>query len=75
MRRRGITGPTKKLEGLIRRAYDRIVGLELSEVTVDFCIIKAPCGGQKAGRIPVDRGMRGMKRSVAVDAKGIPLGY
>jgi hypothetical protein len=30
--------------------------------------------GQKAGRSPVDRGKRGMKRSVAVDACGIPLG-
>jgi hypothetical protein len=35
---------------------------------------KAPCGGEKAGRSPVDRGKRGMKRSVAVDAEGIPLG-
>jgi hypothetical protein len=31
-------------------------------------------GGQKAGRSPVDRGKRGVKRSMAVDAKGIPLG-
>jgi len=35
---------------------------------------KAPCGGQKAGRSPVDRGKRGIKRSTAVDAEGIPLG-
>src|SRR5215207_5272383 len=31
-------------------------------------------GGEKAGRSPVDRGKRGMKRSVVVDAAGIPLG-
>jgi Transposase DDE domain len=31
-------------------------------------------GGQKAGKSPVDRGKRGIKRSMAVDAKGIPLG-
>ncbi len=31
-------------------------------------------GGEKAGRSPVDRGKRGIKRSVAVDARGIPLG-
>ncbi len=61
------------LEGLVRQAYDRIVGLELSEV-VDCCITKAPCGGEKAGRSPVDRGKRGIKRSLAVDAKGIPPG-
>jgi transposase len=55
-------------------AYDRLIGLELSEVAVDCCLTKAPCGGEKAGRNPVDRGKRGLKRSMAVDAKGIPLG-
>jgi hypothetical protein len=55
-------------------AYDRAIGLELSEVAVDCCITKSPCGGEKAERSPVDRGKRGIKRSVAVDAKGIPLG-
>ena len=35
---------------------------------------KAPRGGQKAGKSPVDRGKQGIKRSVAVDAEGIPLG-
>jgi hypothetical protein len=37
------------------------------------CITKAPCGGQLAGRSPVDRGKQGLKRSVATEAKGIPL--
>ena len=55
-------------------SYDRIIGLELSEVAVDGCITKAPCGGEKAGRSPVDRGKQGIKRSTAVDAEGIPLG-
>ncbi len=41
---------------------------------MDCCITKAPCGGQKAGRSPVDRGKRGIKRSTAVDAEGIPIG-
>jgi IS5 family transposase len=48
--------------------------LELSEVAVDGCVTKAPCGGKQAGRSPVDRGKRGIKRSMAVDAQGIPLG-
>src|SRR3712207_9401854 len=60
--------------GLVRQAYDRSVGLELSEVAVDCCITKAPCGGEETGRSPVDRGKWGIKRSVAVDAKGLPLG-
>lgn len=55
-------------------AYDRFIGLELADVAVDGCITKAPCGGEKAGRNPVDRGKQGIKRSTAVDARGIPIG-
>ena len=62
------------LRDLALEAYDRFVGLELPAVAVDCCITKAPCGGEKAGRSPVDRGKQGTKRSMAVDAKGIPLG-
>jgi IS5 family transposase len=43
-------------------------------MAVDCCITKAPCGGEKAGRNPVDRGKQGTKRSMAVDERGIPLG-
>lgn len=67
-------GVIDALRGIVLEAYDRYVGLELSEVAVDCCITKAPCGGEKAGRSPVDRGKRGTKRSAAVDANGIPLG-
>jgi transposase len=62
------------LEEMVREAYDRTIGLELSDRAVDCCITKAPCGGEMAGKSPVDRGKRGIKRSVAVDADGIPLG-
>ncbi len=55
-------------------AYDWMIGLELDDVAVDGCITKAPCGGQMAGKSPVDRGKQGTKRSTAVDARGIPLG-
>ncbi len=67
-------GLLDSLEEIALEAYDRMIGLKLSDVSVDGCITKAPCGGQKAGRSPVDRGKRGVKRSVAVDAAGIPLG-
>jgi hypothetical protein len=63
-----------ELEGMAFEAYDRAIGPDLSEVAVNCCIIKAPCGDEKAGRSPVDRGKRGIKRSVAVDARCIPLG-
>jgi transposase len=38
------------------------------------CLTKAPCGGEKAGKSPVDRRKMGIKRSMAVDASGIPVG-
>jgi transposase len=68
------TGAMDALEEIVKETYDRTIGLELSEIAVDCCITKAPCGGQRSGRSPVDRGKRGIKRSVAVDADGIPLG-
>jgi transposase len=67
-------GVMERLRQICLDAYDRLIGLELSEVAVDCCITKAPRGGEKAGRNPVDRGKGGLKRSMAVDAKGIPLG-
>jgi transposase len=54
--------------------YDRLIGLEPSDVAVDGCTTKAPCGGERASRCPVDRGKQGMKRSTVVDAGGLPLG-
>lgn len=62
------------LEQLCLEAYDRIVGLELENLCVDGCIVKAPCGGDIAGRSPVDRGKQGTKRSVMTDGAGIPIG-
>ena len=56
-------GAMDALREIALEAYDRYIGLELSEVAVDCCITKAPCGGQKAGRSPVDRGKQGLKRS------------
>jgi transposase len=67
-------GVMERLREMALAAYDRTIGLELFDVAVDGCITKAPCGGEKAGRSPVDRGKRGVKRSTAVDANGIPLG-
>lgn len=62
------------LEEIALSSYDRMVGLDMADVAVDACITKAPRGGSKAGGSPVDRGKRGIKRCVAVDAYGIPLG-
>ena len=67
-------GVMDTLQGLVLEAYDRIIGLELSDMAIDGCITKAPCGGERAGKSPVDRGKQGLKRSTVVDASGIPLG-
>jgi hypothetical protein len=56
-------------------AYDRIVGLDLSEVAIDGSLHKAPCGGEGTGKNPTDRGKIGWKWSIATDAKGIPIGW
>ena len=67
-------GVIDTLREAVLEAYDRFIGLDLSEVAVDCCITTAPCGGEKAGRSSVDRGKRGIKRSTAVDGEGIPVG-
>jgi transposase len=67
-------GVFEQLEQICLDAYDQIVGLELGDVTVDGCLTKAPCGGEAAGKSPVDRGKQGTKRSLLTDALGVPLG-
>jgi len=52
-------GVMEALREMALTAYDRSIGLELADVAVDGCITKAPCGGEKAGRSPVDRGKQG----------------
>lgn len=56
-------------------AYDRIRGLDLSEVSVDGSMHKAPCGGDGTGPNPTDRAKLGWKWSIATEADGIPIGW
>ncbi|MGC4190978.1 MAG: IS5/IS1182 family transposase, partial [Thermomicrobiales bacterium] len=67
-------GVMDQLQVMVIDAYDRMIGLVVEDLVVDGCITKAPCGGEVAGRSPVDRGKLGLKRSVVVDGNGIPLG-
>lgn len=62
------------VEQLCLDAYDQVVGLDLSQVSVDGCLVKAPCGGDAAGKSPVDRSKLGTKRSLMTEAAGIPIG-
>lgn len=63
----------RKLLRIGLAAYDRMLGLDLDDLSVDGSITKSPCGGEVSGRSPVARGKQGAKRSVAADGDGIPL--
>ncbi len=67
-------GVFDQLEQLCLAAYDQIVGLRLENLSVDGCLVKAPCGGEAAGRSPIDRGKQGTKRSLLTEGSGIPIG-
>jgi transposase len=54
-------------------ADDQMIGRDLADLAVDGCTTKAPCGGECAGRSPVDRGKGGLKRSQLAEGVGVPL--
>jgi transposase len=56
-------------------AYDKIIGLDLSEVAVDGSIHKARGARDGTGPNPTDRGRPGWKWSLATDAAGIPVAW
>lgn len=56
-------------------AFDRIIGLDPTEVSIDGSLHKAPCGGEGTGPNPTDRAKLGWKWFVAVDTHGIPIGW
>ena len=65
-------------DGLVTEAieaYDRMIGLDLSETAVDGSQHKAPCGGAGTGKNPTDRGKLGWKWSLLTDRNGIPVSW
>ena len=77
-RRRDTWWEAGVFDGLVDEAlegYDRIIGLDLSEVAVDGSQHKAPFGGEGTGPNPVDRGKCGWKWSIATERNGIPIGW
>jgi transposase len=56
-------------------AFDKVIGLDLSEVSIDGSLHKAPMGGEGTGPNPTDRGKTGWKWSVATDTNGVPIGW
>jgi len=68
-------GVFDQLAGEAEAAYDRIVGLDLSDVSIDGSLHKAPYGGEDTGPNPTDRAKLGWKWSVASERAGIPIGW
>ncbi len=56
-------------------AYDRIIGLDLSDAAVDGSQHKAPMGGEGTGPNPTDRGKSGWKWSLLTDRGGVPVAW
>lgn len=56
-------------------AYDRIIGLDPTHVTIDGSDHFAPCGGEGTAPGPKTHGRLGWKWCAGVDADGIPLGW
>ena len=56
-------------------AYDRIIGLDPSEILIDTSLHKAPMGGSGSGPSRVDRAKLGWKCSLCTDATGTPLAW
>jgi putative transposase len=53
--------------------YDEVKGIEWEWQAADGAITKSPLGGQATGANPTDRGKCGTKRSVLVEAQGVPM--
>ena len=56
-------------------AFDKVIGLDFSDVSLDGSLHKAPAGGEGTGPNPTDRGKTGWKWSLATDANGVPIGW
>jgi putative transposase len=54
--------------------YDELKGLDREWLAMDGAMTKAPLGGERTGKNPTDRGKLGTKRSLLVEANGIPVG-
>lgn len=56
-------------------AFDKIIGLDLEDVSVDGSLHKSPAGGEGTGKNPTDRGKLGWKWSILCDQQGVPFGW
>ncbi|MCA1677200.1 MAG: IS5 family transposase [Actinobacteria bacterium] len=68
-------GVFERLKDEALAAFDRIIELDLAEVSLDGSLHKAPYGGEGTGPNPTDRGKLGWKWSVASERHGVPIGW
>jgi putative transposase len=54
--------------------YDAFKGIDWSWLAMDGAMTKAPLAGKKTGPNPTDRAKSGAKRSLLVEAGGVPTG-
>ena len=64
-------GVYSAIAGGATRAYDLVIGLDLSEVAIEESQHKTPGGGEGTGKNPTDRAKLGWKWSVLTDRNGI----
>ena len=67
-------GVFKKLWKSGLEEYAEVQGIDWKWQAVDGAITKSPLGGQATGANPTDRGKCGTKRSMLVEAQGVPIG-
>ena len=53
--------------------YDEMEGIAWKWQSIDGSTIKAPLAREATGPNPTDRGKKGSKRHILVDARGVPL--
>ena len=68
-------GVFRVLEEEALAAYDKIIGFDFSDVSVDGSLAKSPCGGEGTGKNPTERGKLGWKWSILTDRGGIPVAW
>ena len=67
-----------RLEQIALDSYNTMIGLDLEDVAVERCIVKAPCGGEAAGRSQATRELLdefGCAGQIVTKGEPAPLHY
>jgi IS5 family transposase len=58
---------------MVLEEHDDAIGIDWSWLSMDGSMVKSPLGSEDTGPNPTDRGKKGTKRSILVDATGMPV--